>query len=92
MRVFVTVDEIELEGDYAPVDSLEVTCERCGYSVEVFGMSEASERAACAKLREECPEGESNFYDVLRAEAIAAAPAVPAAPTYADILRRLKGK
>ena len=64
MRVKVRVEEIELDGDDSeyPVPSVEVTCTRCKHSVQVFGTSEASIKRGCLMLREECPEGESNFY------------------------------
>lgn len=62
MRVECAVDEIELDGDYGTVAGLCVTCGRCGHSVEVFGTSDRSVRAGLVMLREQCPEGESNFY------------------------------
>jgi hypothetical protein len=64
MKVEVTIDEDELEGDHGWVRGLRVTCERCGHSVEVFGTTDASARRGAAMLREECPEGEENYYDV----------------------------
>jgi hypothetical protein len=62
MRVQCTVEEVELEGDYAPVAGLCVTCSYCDHQVEVFGTHGASLRRALVMLREECPEEESNFY------------------------------
>lgn len=64
MKVAVDISECELEGDYGPVDGLCITCERCGHEVEVFGTSDASARRGGAMLREECPNGENNYYDV----------------------------
>jgi hypothetical protein len=59
----VSLEEIELEGDYCDdVPGLEATCSRCGHSVTVYGRSDASERAACVLLRQECPRGEQNYY------------------------------
>jgi hypothetical protein len=43
--VHTTTEETDLEGDYCSVPGLIVTCNRCGHSVEVFGQSEASEKA-----------------------------------------------
>lgn len=63
MRVKCEVEEIELEGDYAPVAGLCVTCSRCNHQVEVFGTSDRSIRRALVMLRDECPEGENNFYE-----------------------------
>jgi len=63
MRVDVSVDEIEMEGDYSnTVDGVEVTCNRCGHCVEVFGTSSKSILRGCIMLRDECPQGEKNFY------------------------------
>jgi hypothetical protein len=63
MRVKVEVEEVELENDRGKlVDGVVVCCGRCGHKVEVFGTGEASVKRGCVMLREECPEGESNFY------------------------------
>jgi len=62
MEVECEVDYIELEGDYGSVSSVCVTCSRCGHSTESFGTGEASINRCLALLREECPEGENNFY------------------------------
>jgi hypothetical protein len=60
MRVACTVEYVELEGDYAPVDGVRVTCSHCGAETESFGASDASIRRCLALLREECDE--RNFY------------------------------
>lgn len=62
MRVNCEVDEIEMEGDYAPVAGLCVRCGKCGHEAEVYGTSGRSLRRGLIMLREECPEGENNFY------------------------------
>lgn len=41
---------------------IEVTCTRCGHTTESFGESDRSIRRCLALMREECPDGESNFY------------------------------
>lgn len=65
MKVSVELEEQYFMGDYgSDVPGLLVTCSRCGYSVEVFGQGDASARRGAMKLREECPEGESNFYQI----------------------------
>lgn len=56
------VEEIELEGDYGDVESVRVTCTKCGHATESYGTGDASRRRCLALLREECPRGESNFY------------------------------
>ena len=63
MRVECEVSATTLVGDHGgDVDGVCVTCGRCNYTVEVYGTSSASVRRAMAMLRDECPEGESNFY------------------------------
>ena len=61
-RVTCSVDYVELDGDYGPVNGIEVTCNRCGHVTESFGDSDNSIRRCLALLREECPRGESNWY------------------------------
>lgn len=62
MRVNIDIYETTLQGDYGDVPGLEGTCEQCGHTIEVYGDGEPSERALCAKMREECPEHETNYY------------------------------
>ena len=62
MRVPCVIDEVELEGDHGPVDSISAQCQRCEHVTESFGTSEASVKRCLALMREECPEGERNFY------------------------------
>ena len=63
MKVEVEIVEIELENDNGiPIDSVEATCSRCDHTTESYGTGDASRRRCLALLREECPEGESNFY------------------------------
>ena len=61
-RVLCEVEETELEGDYGQVDGVIVACSRCGATTESFGTSEASIRRCLALMREDCPEGEQNWY------------------------------
>lgn len=63
MQVDCQVDDVELENDAGrEVDGVRVICLRCDHSVECFGRSGRSVRRALALLREECPNGEENFY------------------------------
>ena len=63
MKVEVEIAEIELENDNGiPIDSVEATCTRCDHTTESYGTGDASRRRCLALMREECPEGESNFY------------------------------
>jgi hypothetical protein len=64
MNVTVDISEEELDGDHGSVPGLRLTCERCGHSVEVFGTHDASARRGAIMLRDECPNGENNYYDV----------------------------
>jgi len=62
MRVFCDIEHIELYGDYAPIRSVRATCSRCGHEVESYGDGESSIKRCLAAMREECPEGENNYY------------------------------
>ena len=64
MKVSVDIQEETLEGDYGSVEGLCCTCSRCGHSVEIFGTEPVSAMRGAVMLREECPRGENNFYDV----------------------------
>lgn len=64
-RVECEVTAAELENDNGLlIDGVCVTCSRCGHEAESFGTSGRSVRRCLVMLREECPEGESNFYVV----------------------------
>lgn len=63
MKVSCSIDFIDLENDDGrEVEGVSATCERCGHSTESFGTGPASVRRCLVLLREECPEGEANFY------------------------------
>lgn len=62
VRIEVEVEYTSLPGDYGDIDSVEATCSRCGHTEEAYGTSEASVKRCLVLLRENCPEGESNFY------------------------------
>ena len=64
MRVNVEIDITDVDGDYGQAEGLCLLCQRCGHEVEVAGLSADSARRGAAMLREECPNGEKNFYDV----------------------------
>jgi hypothetical protein len=63
-RVSTTTDYVDLDGDYGTVSGVEVTCSRCGHSEESFGTDEPSLKRCGYLLRENCPRGEQNYYDV----------------------------
>ena len=63
MKVACCIDYIELENDDGrEVESVRATCSRCDHETESFGTEAVSVRRCLALMREECPEGEANFY------------------------------
>jgi hypothetical protein len=64
MRVHVDIDHTDVEGESGQVEGLYLVCARCGHEVEVAGATGASARRGAIMLREQCPKGENNFYDV----------------------------
>lgn len=63
-RVTTTVNEVDLDGDYGSVPGVEVVCDECGHVEESYGTDGASLRRCAYLLRENCPRGESNYYEV----------------------------
>lgn len=62
-RIECETKAVELEGDHGqPVPGVEGTCGECGHSESSFGESERSVRRCLALLRENCPQGEDNYY------------------------------
>lgn len=65
MKVEIEIEEDYFDGDYGgDVAGLRICCTRCGHYVEVFGQESSSARRGALMLREGCPKGESNFYEV----------------------------
>jgi len=62
MKVLCEVQEEDLDGDYGTVAGVVAECSRCGHKTESFGTGENSIKRCLVMLREECPEGEHNFY------------------------------
>ena len=63
MRVICEVEETTLENaEGREVSGVCATCERCGHTTESFGTGDASRRRCLALMREQCPNGEENFY------------------------------
>lgn len=44
------------------VEGVVATCSRCGHTTESFGTEGPSIRRCLVLMREECPEGENNWY------------------------------
>ena len=63
-------DAVPVEFKYKPLTNdsgraqagVEGTCTRCGNTEQSFGESERSKNRCLALMRENCPEGESNYY------------------------------
>ena len=65
MKIHCSIDETTLTNDNGfDVEGVTATCSRCDHSTESFGTGYASIRRCLVLLREECPEGEINFYVV----------------------------
>lgn len=62
MRVECEIEETTLEGDYREMEGVTATCSRCGHESESYGISDASIKRCLVLLREQCPNGEQNFY------------------------------
>jgi len=70
--VRTTVEETDLDAGYGyswstrnyVTPGLAVTCRKCGHTVEVYGTEGPSMRRAGVMLRDECPRGLKNFYEV----------------------------
>lgn len=61
--VTTSTNYVELENDYGvSVDSVQLKCNRCGHVTESFGESSDSIKRCLALMKEECPQGESNWY------------------------------
>lgn len=61
-KISTTLHYIEVEGDYGPVEGVELTCDECGLSVESAGTHDGAVKRCAYLLREGCPREESNFY------------------------------
>lgn len=69
MKIECEIDECMLDNNGNVVtgkagDKLGVcaTCSACGHQTTSFGTGDASRNRCLALMREECPEGESNYY------------------------------
>lgn len=61
-KVECTIDDIEQPDGRRQVQSVQVTCDKCGAHVCIFGRSKNSILAGFNRLREECPRRENNHY------------------------------
>jgi hypothetical protein len=64
MKTSASIHETLLTNDEGrEVEGVTATCSRCGHTTESFGTGSNSIRRCLVLLREECPEGEANFYE-----------------------------
>lgn len=68
-------------GNYVP--GVEATCPKCGHVTQSFGTGERSVKRCLVLMREECPNGERNFY-VANDDNDVYESAAPAPPTPID--------
>lgn len=62
-KVECTIEDCKIETeDGRKVSGVVATCTRCGHATESFGTGENSIKRCLVLLREECPEGEENYY------------------------------
>lgn len=62
-QIKCTVSEVTLENDGGiEVDSVQATCTKCDHTTQSFGTGEGSRKRCLVLMREECPQGEENFY------------------------------
>jgi hypothetical protein len=62
-KVECNVGEVELENDRGiRVKGVRVECGRCDHKTESFGTGEKSIKRCLVLLRENCPQGEENYY------------------------------
>jgi len=59
----VALEETTQYGEVIQVPSVRATCSECDHQTESFGTGGDSRRRCLALLREECPMGESNWYE-----------------------------
>lgn len=63
MRVECEIEEDDIEdGEGRTVEGVRATCSQCQHQTESFGTGESSVKRCLALMREECEEGEENFY------------------------------
>ena len=62
----VGYDEFESEAGYGYVQGTVVTCGRCGHQTRAGGQHDGSIKRCLVTLREECPNGENNYYEADR--------------------------
>jgi hypothetical protein len=82
-KVECTVEQCELENDRGMmIPGVVVTCSKCGHFTESFGTTSRSIKRCLVLLREECPQGEKNFYVADELEDLESVESRPAPASY----------
>lgn len=61
-KVECEVEDCDVEFKGRMIPGVLVTCTACEHSEEAGGRTDKSVNRCLAQMRENCPEGESNFY------------------------------
>ena len=61
-RVACVIEATELRDGERMMDSIIATCHRCFHETRSFGQGGPSIRRCLALMKNECPNGEANFY------------------------------
>lgn len=62
-KVECQVEEVILENDEGrEVEGVQLTCSECDHQTESFGTTQRSINRCLALMREECPNGQENYY------------------------------
>lgn len=59
--VHIDIDMIETRKGFE-TQGYVAECTKCGHIYESYGVNERSKTRCLTKMREECPQGETNFY------------------------------
>ena len=64
MTVYCRIEEdyVEHEDSGRAVGGTKATCYRCGHVTTAYGSTEGSKTRCLCLMREQCPKGESNYY------------------------------
>jgi hypothetical protein len=63
MKVECTIEDAEVENESGrTIPGVTATCPRCDHQTQAYGTSDRSVKRCLMAMREECPNGEENFY------------------------------
>lgn len=62
-RVEIEIEEVQLTNENGREQAgVRAVCSRCDHETVSFGTSDRSRRRCLVLMREECPQGEENYY------------------------------